>query len=69
MAESHHITADTVQVGMPFPKLMCCFDEPTYPEMAVMGKEIYQSLATILLLFSTGHASGDLLIFFYAFLA
>ena len=56
MAESHHITADTVRAVMPFPKLTCCLNDLMYPEMAVICKEIYQNLATILSPFGTGHA-------------
>ena len=55
MAKSHHITADMVWVEMPFPKLMCCLDEPMYLEMGVICKEIYQNLAAILLPFGTSH--------------
>ena len=56
MAESHHITMDTVQVAMPFPKLMQCLDEPMYMEVVVICKENYQNLATILSPFHTSHA-------------
>ena len=41
---------------MPFPKLMHCLDEPTYPKIAVIQKEIYQNLVAILLPFGTGLA-------------
>ena len=47
MAETNRITADMVQAAMPFPKLIRCLNEPMYPEMAVIRKEIYQNLATI----------------------
>ena len=56
MAKSNHITPDTVRVAMPFPKLMHCLDKPTYLEMVVIGKEIYQNLATISSPFGTNHA-------------
>ena len=32
---------------MPFPPLTKCEGEPTYPEMTVIWKEIYQNLASI----------------------
>ena len=41
---------------MPFPKLTCCLNEPMYPEMVVVCKEIYQNLAAISSLFGTSHA-------------
>ena len=53
MAKSNRITTNMIQAAMPFPKLMCCLDEPMYPEMAVIGKEIYQNLAAILSPFGT----------------
>ena len=56
MAESHSITMDTVWGMISFPKLMCCLDDLMYLEMAVIHKEIYQNLATILSPFGTGHA-------------
>ena len=45
-----------IQVAMPFLKLTHCLDERTYPEMAVIQKEIYQNLAAILSPFGTGQA-------------
>ena len=56
MAESNCITADMIWAAMPFPKLMRCLDEPTYPKMAIIWNEIYQNLAAILLPFGTGLA-------------
>ena len=56
MTKLHRITADMFQAAMPFPKLMCCLDKPTYPEMVVICKEIYQNLTAILLPFGIGHA-------------
>ena len=56
MAESNDIAADMVREAMPFRKLTCCLDKPTYPEMAVICKEIYQNVATISSPFGTGHA-------------
>ena len=41
---------------MPFPNLTCCLDEPTYPEMVVIHKKIYQNLAAISSPFGAGHA-------------
>ena len=41
--------------AMPFPKLTCCYEEPMYPEMAVIQKEIYQNLAPISLPYGNGH--------------
>ena len=61
MAESNRIITDMVWVAMPFPKLMHCLNKPTYPEMAVIRKEIYQNLAAILSPFGTDHA-GHLVI-------
>ena len=56
MAELYSITADMVQAAMPFPKVMCCLDKSTYPEMVVIHKEMYQNLTAILSPFHTGHA-------------
>ena len=56
MAEANCIIADMVWTAMPFPKLMHCLDKKTYPEIAVIRKEIYQNLATISSPFGTGHA-------------
>ena len=55
MAKLHCITMDTVQAAMPFPKLMCCHDEPTYPKMAIIQNEIYQKFAMISLPYGNGH--------------
>ena len=41
---------------MPFPKLTHCYDEPIYPEMVVINKEIHHNLATISLPFGNDHA-------------
>ena len=41
---------------MPFPKLMQCYIEPTYPKMVIIYKEIHQNFATISLPYSSGHA-------------
>ena len=38
------------------PQTMRCLNKPTYPEMVVIHKEIYQNLATILSPFGTSHA-------------
>ena len=56
MADNNRITVDVIRAAMPFPKLTHCLDEPTYPKMIIIRKEIYQNLAAILLPFGTGQA-------------
>ena len=54
IADAQSITMDTVHASTPFLKSMIHHDEPTYPEMAVIQKEIYQNLMAITSPFGDG---------------
>ena len=56
MAETQQVSMDTVYDFMPFPKLTKCQGEPTYSEMAIIQKEIYQNFVTIVAPFGNGQA-------------
>ena len=48
MVNSNQVSVDNIHTTMPFPTLTKCLGEPTYKEMTLMCKEMYQNLATIM---------------------